>query len=413
MPTTYTRETTVSVPKFSRQQEGEEVVIGNPMTGIFVSVSPDVVELLDLLAAGKTLGQISDLYLESTGVTPDLEDLLTLLQMKGFVQPSTTGVPAIEAQAVAGGQPRYHFGTLSQSLAHFLFSGPVLTAQALLVGLALAALIHYPALMPVPADLVFFEHRAYSWTWLTAFTYAGIFLHEMAHLVAARSVGVKSRMAISHRMWYLVAETDLTGLWSVPRRQRYLPMLAGMITDATVTALLILVMFAEQQHFVSFSPLTLHLLRSMVFTNLMRVFWEFFLFVRTDIYFIAVTFLNCKNLLVDTRDYLNNQMSRLITGIRRVDQSNIPPAEHRAIRGYAVLFLIGRAWAFTTLFWVTIPVCIGYWGSLIPALRAGYHANPSEFLDSLAASTYFLIPTVAGFVFWGAALIRARGVQNA
>ena len=69
---------------------------------------------------------------------------------------------------------------------------------------------------------------------MTIFTYGGIFVHELAHLIAARAVGVNSRMGISHRLWYLVAETDLTGLWSVTRNQRYLPMLAGMIVDLTV-----------------------------------------------------------------------------------------------------------------------------------------------------------------------------------
>jgi hypothetical protein len=43
--------------------------------------------------------------------------------------------------------------------------------------------------------------------------YATVFLHEMAHLVAARgAVGVSSRLGISHRLWYLVAETDMTGV---------------------------------------------------------------------------------------------------------------------------------------------------------------------------------------------------------
>jgi hypothetical protein len=264
--------------------------------------------------------------------------------------------------------------------------------------------------MPVPLDLVFYQQRALSWTLLTTFTYAGIFLHELAHLVAARAVGVNSRMGISHRMWYLVAETDLTGLWSVPRKQRYLPMLAGMIVDAAVAASLVLLLFAEHQHLLFLSPFVRHLLRAMAFTNLLRILWQFFLFVRTDLYFVAVTYLNCKNLLLDTAAFLRNQLARVTTRVRPVDQSGIPPTERRAIRVYAALYLGGRAWAFITLFWVTIPVCIGYWGSLVPAFRVGYTANPSDFLDALTASLYFLVPTMAGFVFWAGALVRPKGV---
>jgi putative peptide zinc metalloprotease protein len=406
----FTRDSIVAVRPFTRQREGEEVVIGNPETGIFLAVPLDAVEVLDQLSQGKSLGEVSDLYFQEHGETPDLEDLLSHLQTKGLVEPHITEAVGAEQVRRPIQETRFHFSSFPQSLAKLLFGRRVLTCEAALIALASAAILGCHSLMPVPMDLVFYRRRALSWTILTLFTYAGIFLHELAHLVAARSVGVNSRIGISHRLWYLVAETDLTGLWSVPRNQRYLPMLAGMIVDATVASLFVLYMFAVSQHLFFVSPFALHLLRAMAFTNLMRILWEFFLFVRTDLYFVAVTYLNCKNLLIDTRAFLRNQLGRVTSRVRPVDQSGIPPTERRAIRSYAALFLAGRAWAFVTLFWVTIPVCLGYWGSLVPAFRAGYSANPSDFLDALAASTYFLVPTVTGFVFWAGALIRPKGV---
>ena len=121
-----------------------------------------------------------------------------------------------------------------------------------------------------------------------------------------------------------------------------------------------------------------------------------FLFTRTDLYFVAAAFLNCKNLLNDTSTYLRNQLARIIPQIHSVDQSAIPPLERRAIRTYAGFFLAGRVWAFLTLFWITIPVTVSYWGNLVASFRVGYAANPTDFLDALAATTYFLLPTVAG-----------------
>jgi len=405
----YTRDSIVAVRPFTRQREGEEVVIGSPETGLFLALPLKAVELLDLLALGKSVGEVSDLYFEDTGETPDLEDLLHHLETKGIVEPQLAGLAGEEQSRRPVRERKYHFSSFPQSIASLLFGRLALTCVAALIALALAAILRDHSLMPVPMDLVFYQQRALSWTLLTLFTYFGIFLHEMAHLVAARSVGVNSRMGISHRLWYLVAETDLTGLWSVPKKQRYLPLMAGMILDAAIASLLVLSLFAERQHFFYISPLALRLFRAMAFTNLMRILWEFFLFVRTDLYFVVVTYLNCKNLLVDTRAFLRNQVARVTPRISAVDQSGIPPTERRAIRTYAALYLAGRAWAFVTLFWVTIPVCLGYWGSLVPAFRVGYAANPSDFLDALTASMYFLIPTMAGFVFWAGALIRPKG----
>src|SRR5580692_11114846 len=365
----YTRDSIVAVRPFTRQREGDEVVIGSPETGDFLAVPPEAVELLDLLALGKSFGEVSDLYFQDTGETPDLEDLLSHLQTKGIVETQVTGLAGEEQARRPVQEKTYHFSKFPQSIAKMLFGRVTLACEATLIVVAIVLILRYHSVMPVPLDLVFYQQRALSWTLLTTFTYAGIFLHELAHLVAARAVGVNSRMGISHRMWYLVAETDLTGLWSVPRKQRYLPMLAGMIVDAAVAALLVLSLAAAHQNLFHFSPFASHLVRAMAFTNLLRILWEFFLFVRTDIYFVAVTYLNCKNLLVDTRVFLGNQISRIYSPIPRVDQSAIPPAERRAIRTYAALYLAGRAWAFITLFWVTIPVCLGYWASVVPAFR--------------------------------------------
>jgi hypothetical protein len=58
----YTRDSIVAVRSFTRQREGEEVVIGSPETGVFLAVPPEAVEFLDLLALGKSLGEVSDLY---------------------------------------------------------------------------------------------------------------------------------------------------------------------------------------------------------------------------------------------------------------------------------------------------------------------------------------------------------------
>src|ERR1700761_5361563 len=80
----YTNNSIVVVHPFTRQQEGEEVVIGNVAAGVFLALPVEVVELLDLLATGKSVGEVSAIYRDATGETPDLEDLLTSLDAKGI-----------------------------------------------------------------------------------------------------------------------------------------------------------------------------------------------------------------------------------------------------------------------------------------------------------------------------------------
>src|SRR5215470_18920970 len=85
MPT-YTRETFVTVHSFTRQPDGDEIIIGRKETGVFLAVPPEAVEVLEHLAQGKSVGEAADLYQQRYGEAPDLDDFLGLLESKGIVQ---------------------------------------------------------------------------------------------------------------------------------------------------------------------------------------------------------------------------------------------------------------------------------------------------------------------------------------
>lgn len=406
----YTPDTVISVHPFTRQADGEEVIIGRVETGVFLAVPSEAVELLDELAQGRTIGEVSDNYLRKYGETPDLEDFLQILETKGIVKPLVPGANGDGATAAAAQtqspRVRYHFSNFPHGLARFIFSVPVLACGLVVIALAAAAAIRNPSLLPGPRDLYFPDRRTITWTILILASYATIFIHELGHLVAARAVGINSRMGISHRLWYLVAETDLTGLWSVPKRQRYLPMLAGSLIDLFSGSLLLLLVFAREQGWVVLPVLALRVARGMMFTYAMRIFWQFFLFVRTDYYYIIASFFNCRNLLKDTQGFLRNQLARVLPFVRRVDQSSIPESERRVIRFYSILWVVGRVFALTILFTVTLPLAGLYIRNLGLTFRRGYSASPSDFADALLLASYFLIPLSVGLVLWLRGLVR-------
>lgn len=405
----YTRDTVIRVQPFTRQVEGEDVIIGRVETGVFLAVPLEAVELLDALAQGKTIGEVSDLYQQKYGETPDLDDFLDELERKGIVQPTGQDGGGNGAASTASAQVprvRYHFTHFPHRLARLLFSWPVLACLFALIALALVAAIRDPLLVPRPRDLYFPDRRALTWTILMVAVYATIFVHELAHLIAARALGINSRIGISHRLWYLVVETDLTGLWAVAKRQRYLPMLAGVLIDAVSGSLLLLFLFAQKQQWLVLSDFAVRLVRAMMFTYVMRILWQFFLFVRTDFYFVIASLLNCRNLLKDTEGFLRNQLARIVPFVRPVDQSAIPESERRVIRAYSVLWVAGRLLAFTVLFGVTLPVGALYLRNLSSTFRKGYSASPSDFVDAVALAAYFFIPLTIGLWLWLGGLMR-------
>ncbi|MBZ5505890.1 MAG: hypothetical protein LAO78_10425 [Acidobacteriia bacterium] len=409
----YTRDTIVNVEPFTQQQEGIDIIIGRAETGVFLAVPPEAVELLEDLADGKCVGQVADLYQKRHGELPDLDEFLGFMEAKGIVTlASGSNESGISGVARTGLEPprkvRYHFTNISQSFAQLLFSRTVLVGSAVLIAVALALIIHDPSITPRPRDLYFADHRTLIWMILIVVGYAAVFIHELGHLIAARALGINSRMGISHRLWHVVAETDLTGLWAVPKRQRYLPLFAGAIIDAVSGALLFLVVFAQSRHWLALPALVLQVVRALSFTYVMRIIWQCLLFIRTDFYYVIASLFNCRSLLSDTEGFLRNLLARVVPWIRRVNQAGIPASERKVIRVYAAVWVLGRVVALYLLSVVTIPLFIRYSVSLASAVRAGYSANPGNFIDAIMFTFYFLMPVSLGLTLWIRSLIRGE-----
>lgn len=384
------------------------MIIGRPETAMFLAVPLEAVEILDCLAKGQSIGEAADFYQKKYGETPDMDDLLSILESKGIIQSGLEeGARAARHSAHRVHPPvAYHFNRLSSLVAKRIFSGYTLAACFLVVTLAVVVVIRHPFLVVAPHDLYFPDHRALSWTILTAATLITLFLHELAHLVAAKAAGINSRMGISHRLWYVVAETDLTGLWSVPKQKRYLPLLAGMLLDIVSASLLVLLLFCQEERWLLLSPLATQLLRAMLFIYLGRVAWQCFFFIRTDFYYVIANFFNCRNLLGDTEVYLRNQLANVVPMIRPVDQSAVPESERRVIRVYAWFWVAGRIAAFVTLLVVTFPLAGRYIENLAGVFRIGYSANRADFVDAFLLASYFFIPFVIGLTLWIGGMVR-------
>jgi len=405
---TYARDAVVIVRPFTRQSEGEEIVIGNVEMNSYLSVPPEAVELLDYLTEGKSIGEVKDLYLSKYGEDVDLDDFLSLMQSRNFIADPDIADPtsSLSSRPPRIQGERYHFGSFPQTLAAAIYSPPVGVICLGLIVLAAIAMLADRTLIPRPTDFIFPDHRAFTFLVFALIALSTVFLHELSHVIAARALGINARLAIGHRLWFVVAEADITGLWTVPKRQRYLPFLAGMLTDSVSAALIVLFLAARDLHWIAPSVFTIRIARALVFSYWLRLLWQFYVFVRTDVYFVIANFFECKNLLGDTEIFLRNLASQAIRSITFVDQSGISEHEIRVIRAYSALWILGRLLAFYVLFSVTLPVAYGYFLGLSRAFERGYSADPYNFTDSILFSAVFLIPLGLGFFLWIRGLFR-------
>jgi hypothetical protein len=243
-----------------------------------------------------------------------------------------------------------------------------------------------------------------------ALTLVGVLVHEIGHVLAARAAGVPARIRLSHRLWIVVAETDMTGIWIARKRSRYLAFLAGPVIDAVCAAVLVGVLWARRHGWITLPPTVEQFTGAALLTYLLRLLWQCFVFVRTDLYYVLATALDCKNLLADTEDLLRNCLARMRGSARVVDQSAIPPQEMRAVRAYSVVWLSGRMLALASLILVVLPVLRGYGAQLARTATGGHSSYDTVDLLTLAVVAFGL--QGAGLILWIRSLYQARAQRS-
>ncbi|MBV9174080.1 MAG: PqqD family protein, partial [Chloroflexi bacterium] len=337
-------DTHVAIPPFVERADGEDVLIGNPASNCFLSVGPDAVALLRWLAEGLTIGQASAAYAARYGETPDVQGFLASLVDQRFLTLAPTPGAAEPAAPVRG-----HFAGISVDLARKLCSWPALVVGALVAACAVAACVEDPSIVPSPAALVFEHDQLGLALGVAITTLVTVFFHELAHLVAARAADVPARIGVANRLWVLVAETDMRGIWLAAQPQRCVAFLAGSAVDVFMTALLLLALFTnDAAHWFALDQTVVVLVRATIFVLFTRLLWQLYLFLPTDLYYVIATLCGCKNLMQDTQAYLINQLARVARSVRRIDQSDVPQREMRVVRWFAFVWLGGRAIAFAS-----------------------------------------------------------------
>lgn len=409
----YPSESRVIVESLARQRESDGILVGRKDLGRFLLLPADAVEILDDLAAGATVGEAQRGHQERYGETADLEDLLTSLEGHGFVRP----LAPPDSDAAPERPPRrpakaYHFEWISQRAASRLYAKPMLVAGALLVALAVAAVALKPSIVPGWRAVYFPVNTAAGLLFLMVTGLATTFLHEMGHLVAARARGVSCRLGIGNQLWFVVWETDMTGIWALPRRQRYLPILGGPLVDLLSASALLVIFFLDAGAWIALPPRVLQFGQALLFIYLMRILWQCYFFLRTDFYYAMANWFGCRSLMQDTKVLLKNLSARFLRIGRPSDQSHLPATERRMIRIYAVVWLTGRALAFALLIFIQIPLLFHYLALLFGRIRDGSLSGvPNESILPLLTAIVFSLFLLTGLGLWLRSLWPKKGTS--
>jgi putative peptide zinc metalloprotease protein len=382
----------------------DDVVVGRPDTGEFVELPAIGAEAIELLDSGVPLGEVEQRIAERHGVLLDLVDLVESLRDSGLVA-------IVDGRAVDDPRParRAHLPWLADRHVRWLFGTPAKLGYALLILATLVTMINQPDLVPSHRDFFWTEYVGLAVFVNTMMLSVAASLHEISHLVAARSLGAPGRIGFATRLHHLVLQTDVTGIWAVPRRYRYRAYLSGMLCDLAVVCVSILLIAHSP-----LAPLAKQLLAALVLVMVLSMAVQFQVYMRTDIYFVLIELLRCRNLFHDGLAYARHLLRRAghaavphrVAAAGADPSAALPPRERRAVRLYSVAVVLGSTVALTSFGLYGIPILVNGVTAAVSAVVAG--ATHGDLLPAVDGALLLLVEGTIQVIFLVTFLRRFR-----
>lgn len=279
-----------------KREEGRDPVLGCPTAGWWLEVDEFSLLAVRAIESSPTLADAHERLIRETGEDVDLEGLLDMLSDRGYiarVNGDAYGEPPPPLPWVARVMNRIPVERLRW------LQGWAAPALVLLLAVAGFHAMKWDAdLRPGFDDLRISTHA--SLVVLASFGGGLLFasLHEMGHYLVARSYGVQAKLRLSHRLYILVLETDVTNSWVLRPAQRLRIFLAGICVNVAILSVAAIVglLTALQGNYES-----RHLIRLIIFLNAFPVAFQLFFFARTDLYYVLSLALKERNLAADSR----------------------------------------------------------------------------------------------------------------
>lgn len=393
--------TTVALRDLTVTDDGEECIIGDPSAGNYINVPVVGGIVVRSLLAGRTVAEAEAEAEAFAGESVDVASFVETLDELGFVAhdgPTGDGRPALTAPV----QQHTWFTGADERVACWFFGRTAWSVYAVAALFSLITFAVRPDLLPLSTDAIVVADFGISALVVLPVGWSITVLHEYWHWLAVRALGLQSRFGIDVRYGvFLVFETDLTQIWSVPRRRRYGPQLAGMAVQGVLLAATLLAEVLWRD-----APF----LRLLVLLNLATLMWQAMIFLRSDLYAVLVTATGCTNLW-ETTQLRAKAMVHLISASERRALDDAAPADRRVSRWFVHVWLIGPVFAVGYLVWYLLP----WISEAVAWTAAGLAASPTTgtFWWTVASAVALFGPLALTAAVAARAGVRALGARAA
>lgn len=375
-----------------------DIIVGRKDINSYAAFPEDGAELLKQLQAGYSLNKAAQWYQDCYGETIDMEDFLgTLRDLQFIYEGSEEQYPMLPERSA----------TIWQWLGRAAFSPPAWMVYVAIFAYCFFLMFRFPYLRPRYTNIFFSPYLIILELGIYFGQFPGILFHESFHILAGQRLGISSRLSVGLRLYFVVFETNLDGLWSVPRQERYLPFLAGMLGDMLWFSFLTIIASWTYNPATSFGIVSTFCL-ALAYLTLLRLAWQFYVYLRTDLYFVFTNMFRCVNLQQTTQQYIWNCIYRLFGRTDQIrNEEEWHPRDRQVARWYVFFFGAGYLFSLGILFFVGLPAAARVFPGVVQHL-----INHPTFDAGFWDACTFLFINVVQFSIIGIVVLREYRVRR-
>lgn len=351
------------------RQEKDNFIVGIPETGKFVILPEVGIRVIKYLQKRYKLKIINRKIQVEYGKVNLKEFLISLVKLGYVYKIDDYEVKTEFNKNVA-------FSWIRPEHVSWIFSKPMYLLYSLIVSITVLTLIEKPWLFPSYHDFFWTDKTSIVILINLVISSCFVFLHELSHLIAARSRGIPSRFGLGTRLFLLVAKTDVSGVWTLPKKQRFRVYLAGIVCNLLIICLTFLLLA-----YLPITGIARNILKVVILINFLSLIPQFYLHIRMDIYYVLLNLLNCYNLFNDAKSYLKFVAIGFLQKLQRKPFSSTNPLlklsipEQKKIRIYAWFMGTGIVLSLYIFVLFKLPIqLITYWRGFI-SIRDGFVNN--------------------------------------